>query len=325
MSKRSLLVAVLFALAGCKTDTGAQSDPNASSDGEPDPGEMAELPDEPRAGASSRFWNHWGDGKAELASYRGELARYGELRDASSVLVFVTEPHDRRTWVKDDAVDEAHRVEVMKLNRVAKFQTGIYPYTVMTSTFAPVADWGRRRFQPTKITLTAQEWCGHVFHGLWPGPDGFLFETRSYFPEQGDARERVEADGEVLYQDALPIQLRELDGEFNGGERWSGKLVPALWRGRKRHADPQPVEATIEREEARLEETPVTRFTLSYEKTEIVYDIARESPHRLLRWRHSDGSHLRLQESVRLPYWQLNEPGDESYRKKLGLEPKIRR
>ncbi len=324
MSRRHLLVLLALALAGCSADSAAQSDAADLSDEPRGPGAMADLPEQPQAGASSEFWDHWGDGKAELASYRGEINRYGELRDATSVLVYVTEPHDRRTWVKDDSVEGKNRVEVIKLNRVLKFQTGIYPYSVMTSIFSPVADWGRRRFQPTKVTLTAQEWCGHVFHGMWPGNESFLYESRSYFPEQGDSRQTIETAENTLYQDALPIQLRELDGEFNDGETWSGTLVPSLWRGREGHTEPTPVEATIEREETTLDETPVTRFTLTYDDVEVVYDIEREYPHRLVRWTHSDGSHLRLQESTRLPYWKLNEPGDESYREELGLEPKVR-
>ena len=43
---------------------------------------MAETPD---------FYAHWGDGKAEVSSYRIVQSRYGERREAYGVLVFVTE------------------------------------------------------------------------------------------------------------------------------------------------------------------------------------------------------------------------------------------
>lgn len=320
------LLAIILPTAACQTDAPARSDGEASTDEkELGPGDLADLPDQPEAGASPTFWDHWGDGKAELASYTGEISRYGELRDATSVLIYVTEPHDDRTWVKDGDAPDAHRIQVLKLNRVLKFQTGIYPYSLMTSVFAPVADWDRPRFQPTKITFTSQEWCGHVFHGIWPGPERFLLQNRSYFPEQGDSRTIVETEGETLYQDALPIQLRELDGTFNGGKNWSGHIVPGLWYGRKGHSNPEPVEATITRDDAEVDGTPVTRFVLEYGgDTKVTYDVAKEWPHRLVRWKHSDGSHLSLKKSIRLPYWKLNRPGDETYRKDLGLEPTIR-
>jgi len=38
------------------------------------------------------FWKHWGDGRAEVASYDLTYPRYGELRSGTAVTVFVTEP-----------------------------------------------------------------------------------------------------------------------------------------------------------------------------------------------------------------------------------------
>jgi len=317
-----LLLAGLLPSTAC--ETGGRAANASTGDDDVSRGSFADLPEEPETTASSEFWDHWGDGKAELAGYRGEISRYGELRSATAVMIYVTEPHDRRTWVKDNSVSEPHRVDVLKLNRTLKFQTGTYPYSVMTSVFSPVDDWGRARFQPTKITMSSQEWCGNVFSGLWPGPETAFHELRSYFASEGDSSRRFSPPEGTLYQDALPIQLRELDGPFNGGEDWSGDLVPSLWHARKDHVELAPVEATIERTDASVDGTPVHRFTLSYADVEITYDIEREAPHRLVRWTHSDGSHLELIKSTRLPYWKLNEKGDESYREELGLEPRVR-
>ena len=325
----TLVMAAGLGGAACQTDEAgrsatAESTGSPAGDERPEPGGVTALPDQPEASASSAFWDHWGDGRAELSTYEGEVSRYGAMREAEMVLIYVTEPHDRRRWIKDDDAPDDRRVNVMKLNRLLKFQTGIYPYSVMTSTFAPTADWGRGRFQPTKITLTAQEWCGHVFHGIWPGPDRFMTEIRSYFASEGEHRELVDTPEQTLYQDALPIQLRELDGSFAGGGDWSGTIVPTLWHTRKGHTEPQPEEATITRRRAEVDETPVHRFVLSYADVEVTYDIERAEPHRLVRWQHSDGSHLRLKATKRLPYWQLNRPGDESHREDLGLEPNVR-
>lgn len=318
-----LLAAAMLTAVGCSTESNArrgnQTDPASDR---PDPGELAELPDEPEGAASSAFWDHWGDGRAELTSYRGEIVRYGEPREAHAVLVYVTEPHDRTRWIKDDSAGESKRVEVMKLNRSMKFQTGVYPYAVMTSVFSPVADWGRARFQPTKITMNSQEWCGNVSQALWPGPDRFLRDLQTYFADEQEGRRTVETPDGTLYQDALPIQLRELDGEFNDGEDWSGTLVPSLWHSRRAHESLEPVEATIERSTTTVDGREATRFVLAYDGTKVTYDIGAEYPHRLLRWSHSDGSHLELVDSARKPYWRQNRPGDEQKRKSFGLPPR---
>lgn len=318
----ALLAFGLF-FAGCQTDKSSRSKTDSAEGETPRHGQFAKLPEKPNGTASSAFWDHWGDGKAELASYEGEVSRYGELRDARAVLIYVTEPHDRRDWVKDDEVEKPHRVDVLKLNRTLKFQTGIYPYAVMTSVFSPVDDWDRPRFQPTKITLNAQEWCGNVFLGLWPGPEMFFEQMHSYFDSEEDRTRKVETGEKTLYQDALPIQLRELDGPFNGGDDWEGELVPSAWHSRTGHEPLEPVDATIERSEATVDGTAVKRFVLEYGDVEITYDIESDAPHRLLRWEHSNGGHLRLQESTRLPYWKLNKRGDESYREELGLKAKF--
>ncbi|MFU8805323.1 MAG: septum formation inhibitor Maf, partial [Bradymonadaceae bacterium] len=120
-------------------------------------GQFAELDAERQGSASSPFWDHWGDGKAELTSYKGRIARYGELREATAVLIYVTEPTHRESWIKDDDAQGVDRVDVLKLNHTISFSTGIYPYSVMTSTFSPVDDWGRERFFPAKINLSVQE------------------------------------------------------------------------------------------------------------------------------------------------------------------------
>src|SRR5262245_27484226 len=76
------------------------------------------VPAAPPAQASPAFWMRWGDGKAELSGYAVTASRYGAPRDGRVVLIYVTEPMDRRNWIKDDAGDvpAADRVNVMKLN-----------------------------------------------------------------------------------------------------------------------------------------------------------------------------------------------------------------
>ncbi len=276
---------------------------------------------EPSRFASSGFWKHWGDGRAEVSGYALKTTRYGQSRDGELVLIYVTEPMDRRTWIKDDRgqVADGHRVNVLKLNHVVKFRTGIYPYSVMTSVFAPVDGLFPERFDPAKITLTAQEWCGHVYHQLRRSDGGFDEEIRSYFSAEGERDARRKTPPGALYEDALLIQLRELDGPFNEGERWEGPLVPGLWSVRKAHRELAPVAATIERSAARRGELAVTRFTVRREGFTWTLDVENRPPRRVLGWSTSDGEEASLLGTERLPYWQLNGSGDESHLKKIGL------
>ncbi|MDX1584656.1 MAG: hypothetical protein R3338_13750, partial [Thermoanaerobaculia bacterium] len=74
------------------------------------------------------FWSHWGDGKAELSGYDLDFPRYGEMRDGVAVLIFVTEPFTIEPRVKADGPNARTSTvfQVMKLNLVRDFPTGIY-------------------------------------------------------------------------------------------------------------------------------------------------------------------------------------------------------
>ena len=109
------------------------------------------------------FNQYWYSGNAELNSYALKQSRYGEMRDGEVVLVFVTEPFSESKQVKLDYPKMAgkDKVPVMKLNQVGKFSTGIYDYSIMTSTFTPV---DTKAFPHTlKSTTSVQEWCGHTY------------------------------------------------------------------------------------------------------------------------------------------------------------------
>ncbi len=301
----------MFVWTALLTAIGALTWPAAARDREP-------------ISAGEAFWNTWSDGRAELDGYRVRTPRYGQPRDGHVVLIYVTEEMNKRTLIKDDTgrVPPGDKEVVMKLNHTLTFRTGIYPYSVMTSVFSPVgSDGTREQFAPVKISFTAQEWCGHVYHTLEPTAEAFESEIRSYFSSEGDANTTRVTEPFTLYEDALWIQLRELDGPFEGGGDWSGELVPSMWSARRAHRPLEPVAATITRATTTVEGTPVTRFTLRYGDFTREFDVESGGARRILAWRTSEGEEAVLTGSTRLPYWQLNDVGDERYLAEIGLIP----
>ena len=252
-----------------------------------------------------------------MSGYRAISARYGAEREAEIALIYVTEPMDRATRIKDDASRDP--VSVMKLNFSEKFMTGIYPYSVLTSVFCPVDKFREERFTPAKLTLSVQEWCGHVMLGLWPSPGGARLKGMSYFASEGDVDTALAAPDGVLYEDALLIQLRELDGPFAGGAaEWSGPLVPRLWSHRQAHAALAVESAKITRKNV---SDAIVRFEMSYRDVVKSYDVERGAERRIVAWQSNDGSKARLVKSERLAYWTMNGPGNEAAREKIGLDP----
>ena len=254
-----------------------------------------------------------------MSGYRITTNRYGEPRQGELVLIYVTEPHDGRILIKDDAVDKVNKVNMLKLNVSLKFRTGIYPYSLMTSIFSPVDTARRERFAPAKISFSAQEWCGHVYQVWKPTPGGFSSEVRSYFASEGDKTETVPTKPDALYEDALLIQLRELDGAFNQKKNWSGDFVPSIWTFRKGHRAARPIDGTIVRSTAEFNGKAVTLFEIAYAQVKRKVYVEREFPRRILGWTTNDGEQATLLKTARLPYWQLNHLGNESYLKEIGL------
>lgn len=141
---------------------------------------ISEATKAPKKAISAEFKKYWYAGDAEITSYELEQARYGELRDGHAVLIYVTEPFLAKEQVKaDDNHDD--NIPVLKLNATKNFLTGIYPYSIMTSSFYPVHDNGHA----LKVTFSMQEWCGHVY-GQLNNRDKFEVAAHSYFESEGD-------------------------------------------------------------------------------------------------------------------------------------------
>jgi hypothetical protein len=278
---------------------------------------------------SKAFADYWMQGLAEVSTYAVTTERYGELRRAQAVMVFVTEELDDRTRIKVESgrTPRERRVPVLKLNHVLKFNTGIYDYSLMTSVFAGLSGPGvTRPFEPRKISFSAQEWCGNVYHQLVPGAAGVRSEIRSYFEADGDTEYTLRYPaGTMLYEDELPILLRELDGEWlKAGEAREVQLVPSLWSVRKRHVPVSLSKATItkERKEQRTlagREREVWKWTLKKGGAVTAYFVEAAQPHKLLGWEDGRGERGVLIETVRNAYWEKHANRDEHLRKELGL------
>ncbi|RXJ50259.1 septum formation inhibitor Maf [Gelidibacter gilvus] len=148
---------------------------------------------------SEEFKAYWFANAAEITSYTLEQARYGEIREGSAVLVFVTEPFLKDEQVKAD-LSSSTNIPVLKLNATKNFYTGIYPYSIMQSVFYPLAN----NQHALKISCSVQEWCGHVYTQL-NNRSEFEVTSHSYF--EGEADENFNL-GKTILESELWTQLR---------------------------------------------------------------------------------------------------------------------
>lgn len=279
----------------------------------------------PRSEAPAGFWDTWGDGQAELDGYRLVTPRYDALRDGYAVLVFVTETFTAGARVKSDG-GHTDEFPVLKLNEIRHFQTGIYDYDLLTSTFAPL-DGRLPRGVPTKVSFASQEWCGNLYDQLIVDP-GSIHRTRhSYFDGEADQDDTTRLPDGALFADDLPIAVRGLTGDWLApGETRVVRLLPTLADTRLQHAPLDPVEATLSRDAAPHAITvPAGTFSVTSTASAVTggvvttWDVEDAPPHRIIAWRRSTGESAELTGSTRRAYWKDHGPGGEADLAELGL------
>jgi hypothetical protein len=274
---------------------------------------------------SEEFKAYWYDGKAEITSYKLEQARYGELHEGYAVLVFVTEDFSKSKQVKLDNPQNANGddVKVLKLNRIKKFDTGIYRYSLMDSVFTPI--YIGEYPNTLKVTSSSQEWCGNTFTQLNLDDNGYEVRSFSYFESQGDTKFNLQQE---ILEDELWVRIRLAPESLPVGRI---KIIPATMASRLTHK-----ELKVEIAEASLVENSKDSNLMDYK---LVYDdsgrameitFGKKFPYEILSWEETYksgfGNNAKTlttkatkNKMLITDYWNKNKTVDHELRKKLGL------
>lgn len=257
----------------------------------------------PKVPLSQEFKDYWYAGNAEITSYKLEQARYGEIREGKSVLIYVTEPFLPEVQVKADGSDSSN-IPVLKLNATKNYLTGIYPYSIMSSTFYPVHD----NQHAVKTSFSMQEWCGHVYAQLNNRED-FEFMSHSYF--EGEADQELSLD-KVLLENEVWNKIRINPDGLPVGEI---QIIPSLEYFRVKH---QPVKA-YSADASLTKNGDLKTYSITYKETERTLSInfSASFPYQIESWTEefksgfgakaqtmvSKGTKLK---TLKTPYWRQN-------------------
>ncbi|MDO5968214.1 septum formation inhibitor Maf [Flavivirga aquimarina] len=262
---------------------------------------------------SKNFKDYWYAGEAEISSYKLEQARYGEIRNGHAVLIYVTEDFLPDTQVKADK-QNADNIPVLKLNATKNFNTGIYPYSIMQSTFYPVSN----NKHAIKISSSMQEWCGHVYSQL-NNKEQFEIMSHSYF--EGEADKRFNLDKAIL-ENELWTQLRIDPKSLPTGDL---EIIPSFEYNRLRHL---PIKAY--KAKASLMNGSYTLHYPNLNRT-LVINFTPNFPFDILGWEETfkSGFGPKAKElttkatklkTIKSAYWRKNHNKDEILRKELQLK-----
>jgi hypothetical protein len=262
---------------------------------------------------SNEFKSYWYSGEAEITSYELEQARYGEIHEGTAMLVFVTEDFLPKTQVKAENYDSSN-ISVLKLNATKNFNTGIYPYSIMQSTFFPVAN----NQHALKIAASIQEWCGQVYAQL---NNRAMFEVTSHSYFQGEADKSFKLE-KTWTENELWTKLRINPLDLPTGQL---QIIPSLEFTKLRHKDIKAYEAN-----AKLENG---QYTLNYPELsrELTILFNPKFPHSITGWEEKTISGFGANTEVlttkatklktlKTAYWNKNKKSDHVLRDSLLLK-----
>lgn len=270
----------------------------------------------PKKKLSPEFKQYWYAGTAEVSSYDLEQARYGEIRQGNSVLIYVTEPFLPGKQVKADN-SHPENIPVLKLNSTKNYVTGIYPYSIMTSSFYPVYD----NQHALKVSFSSQEWCGHVYAQL-NNKTQYEVMSHSYFENEADQNfslDKVHLENEIWNKIRIDPNNLPL-GTIN--------MIPSLEYIRLSHKELKAYKA----ETTLIASDSLTTYSISYPELERTLNISFTTgfPYIVEGWTESFqsgfGPNAKVltskasrRKTLNTPYWQQNSNNNLSLRDSLGL------
>ncbi len=303
----------LFFACNSNSTTKSSGDELALNAEEVNDAKTVDLPKKP---LSKDFKDYWYEGNAEITAYELEQARYGEIRKGKSVLIYVTEPFLPEKQVKADR-NNPQNIPVLKLNATKKYLTGIYPYSIMSSTFYPVYD----NQHAIKTSLSMQEWCGHVYSQI-NNRDDFEFTSHSYFESEADQNLSLE---KALLENEIWTKIRINPQDLPVGNL---QMIPSLEFIRLRHQELGAYNAIAKLEKKGANST----YSINYPELErnLSITFSSEFPYTVEEWSEEFISGFgpnakplkttaRKLNSLKTPYWGQNRNRDEVLRAELGL------
>lgn len=265
---------------------------------------------------TDNFKSYWYSGKAEINVFKLDQSRYGENRDGKAILIFVSEDFSMKKHVKMDNPDAdlADKVNVLKMNFAKNFVTGIYPYSMMLSVFSAV----NQNPHPLKVTMSSQEWCGHVFSQLDLDQEKYIVHTHSYFENDRDEQVSLKA---AWLEDELWNLIRLDPEKLPLGQI---EIIPGLFFTRLNHVSNQVTKATSGKEKRGDD----IQYTVNFNDGERILAITyqKDFPHKIYSWDEYlqvKGRKLHtvatLEKTLITDYWRKNSNEFLYLRDSLGL------
>jgi hypothetical protein len=320
--KKILLFLPLLAFLAVSCQHAAQSPTTPSSSSQAKAVPAAFKNDAAPAGLGK----YWYQGKAEINKYDLQQNRYNAVHQGEAIAIFVTEDFLTDKQVKNDNYNNPNSTPILKLNLIKRFTTGLYDYSIMSSTFTPtrVQDIP----QTLKVTTSTQDWCGQTFMQFNYENGKYKSRTHSYFETEGDREEMLDY---AILEDELMNRIRIAPDALPTGKI---RIIPSATILRLRHMPTQAVEASASINDYSGKDFSgenLKVYSVNFPALNRVLEIVfqHEAPYLIEGWtdtypsafdRKARTTIAKRNKTILSPYWQKNAPEDEALRASLELQ-----
>ncbi len=266
--------------------------------------------------STTEDFDYWYHNDAEITSYKLTQARYGELHEGTATFIFVTEPFSPNAYTKADE-NRSENIAVLKHNQTRKFYTGIYPYSIMSSSFFPF----KKGNNSIKLSSSIQEWCGQAYMELRNNKSNYMVSLNSYF--EGETYHN-EVYVKALLEDDVWAMIRIRKNLPEGNLM----MYPSMISTGLMHYEYKPykVETTL------LKNGTENTYKIYYPELERTLSINFEAahPHKITGWEENFYSGFgenrkkltttaTRMKIINSKYWDKNSVADSTLRNELNL------
>ena len=242
--------------------------------------------------------SYWGDGKAEFDFYDAQIVREGQPRQCEVLHIALREPFNPKQWVKVDDWKKPSVIPVVKLNQVLHVPVGVYIHQQMHSAY-----WRIDNGMLLKWSFTHSDSFGNTFKEVRSFGQQLAFNWHTYWEGMADGNENITPPANGYFYDELPLRVRTIDFSKPTGE-FEIQIAPTVIHSKKDTIMFKPAKVKFNASERKIDvsvEHPggTDRFVLD-----------GNFPYLLREWNVADGSHLKLNNSLKMDYWNYSKNGD---------------
>ena len=276
------------------------------------------IPAEKNSLNDSLFNAYWYADKAEIRTYNLSQARYGELHQGKATLIFVAQPFLKKKGVKPDTFKKSSdRIPVLKMNLLKKFGTGIYPYSMMLSTFTSI----KEEQGVLKASASGQEWCGQIFSQMNQREGKYDVVSYSYFEQEGDTQFSLPT---VFTEDEIWSRIRI---DYKKLPLGTFDIIPGLYYTRLEQHKFEAEKAIASLKTIKQN----TTYTIKYPKRNrtLAITFTTSFPHEIIKWEETYADKRApekmltttavLNQSKNIAYWNYSAEKFKTIRKELGV------